>query len=66
MNLIAYYKNNTLLNQNITINLQSRENKQFFFESLLIRQILKEIPTEDKINRYIVILVNSNSNLLYQ
>ncbi len=65
MNLIAYYKNNTLLNQNITINLQSRENKQFFFESLLIRQILKEIPTEDKINRYIVILVNSNSNLLY-
>jgi len=49
-NLIAHYKNNILLDQNTTINLQSRENKRFFFKSLLIRQISEEIPAEDKIN----------------
>ena len=63
-NLIAHYKNNTLLDQNTTINLQSRENKWFFFESLFTRQISKEIPAEDEINQYIAIPVNSNSNLL--
>ncbi len=63
-NLIAHYKNNILLDQNTTINLQSRENKRFFFKSLLIRQISEEIPAEDKINWYITIPVDSNSNLL--
>jgi len=50
--LMTFYKNDILLNQNTTItpvNLQLRDNKRFFFESLLMEQTTKEISAEDEI-----------------
>ncbi|CAG8572552.1 3359_t:CDS:2, partial [Dentiscutata heterogama] len=60
-NRMKLYKNDA---QFTNINLQSKENKQSFFESLISKQNSEQVTVEDEITRYFATLVDSNTNLL--
>ncbi|CAG8592189.1 20280_t:CDS:1, partial [Racocetra persica] len=60
-NRMELYKNDA---QSTNINLQSKENKRSFFESLISEQNSEQVTVEDEITRYFAIPVDPNTNSL--